>query len=101
MIRKQSIKKLLKIAQEFEELTQEEKIVREVPITEHDGASEVYMDSRNLQAIERVARDFQDILSEKDNLPGWVSHKLSIARMSLQAAYDYVYDTKANPEEDL
>lgn len=66
-----------------------------VVVTEHEGREPGYMDFANLRVICRNSRHLMDLMNENDDLPAWASHKLSVARTTLQQVYDYVYSEKS------
>ena len=77
------MKKLLKVAQQFEK-----------KLTEHDDMEASYMSKENLESILRYSQQVMDMLDEDDDLPDWCDDKLSVAKALIDDVYNYVANEK-------
>ena len=88
-----SSKKLIRLAQAFEEKLKE--IDPSVVVTEHEGVEpKAYMAFANLKNIIADASELLSIMNEQDELPQWADELISNSKMNVSKALGYVRSEK-------
>jgi len=89
-----SVKKLLKLAQKFEEKLEMEADPT-VVLTEHEGVEpRSYMASANLKNIVVDSSELLSLLNSKDELPQWADECIALAKQNISKALGYVRSQK-------
>jgi len=70
---------------------------KDVVLTEHEGTPRSYMVFNNLKNIIMDASELLSIMNENDELPAWTQEMISVSKMNVSKALDYV---RAEKTED-